>query len=95
MDYKYLLDRTRRLVSANKILVKFAVKCRNQANKIIAYSLTQTHLAAENGEQHLLYLLSPAIDTIFDVGANKGEWTSFLKNIKRNQGTYHLFEPGK
>lgn len=71
------------------------IKLRNQANKIIAYSLAEDHLPELNGEKALLLRLSPLLKTVFDVGANKGEWSELLLQTVPEIQQVYLFEPGQ
>lgn len=47
-----------------------------------------------NGEYHLLNKLKNKLKTVFDVGANVGEWTNYIYNLKTDCQIYS-FEPSK
>jgi FkbM family methyltransferase len=85
-----------RYFSKSPAMVSFWIRIRNQANKIIGYSLAQSSDSYTNGELRLLEKLSGRLAVVFDVGANAGEWTEMVLNCHQ-QGVIpeiHLFEPG-
>jgi len=48
-----------------------------------------------NGEHLLLSHIIPVCSSYFDIGSNKGEWTSYILNNDKNVHTeFHLYEPG-
>jgi FkbM family methyltransferase len=95
LGYKKLLNKGQKLLSKNRVLVKVAVKARNQANKVIAYSLASTHMSHENGEEYLIKNIASKLQVVIDVGANKGEWTMLVQKYTPPGTHFHLVEPGK
>lgn len=48
-----------------------------------------------NGEYLLLNCIIQICDTYFDIGANKGEWTAYILDNKKNMNShFYLYEPG-
>ena len=76
------------------MIVWAAVKIRNQANKVIGYSLASTHISNENGEEYLIKNIASDLNVVMDVGANKGEWTIMVKKYTLPGTQFHLVEPG-
>ena len=92
---KFILDYLQRFVSKSSLLVWLFVKIRNQANKIIGYHICYDHFGALNGEDLLLKtIIRHEPKTIFDVGANKGDWAAFFLSSKEWNGKIIMIEPG-
>lgn len=71
-------------------------KIRNQCDLVIRRRFSVSDMdPAKNGEYALLKSVLPNCSVFFDVGANKGEWTSYIITNKA-RATYKctLFEPG-
>ena len=96
MNQAIILNKLQRYFSKSPMWVSFWVRLRNQANKIIGYSMAQSADSPTNGELMLLEKLSGKLKVVFDVGANIGEWTALLMNCNQmdNMPDIHLFEPG-
>jgi FkbM family methyltransferase len=95
MSWKSLINSLQLKLSRSRLMVTMAVKLRNQCNKIIGYSLSQTHLSDDNGELKLLKAVAPFLQIVVDVGANTGAWTNALRKIQTNGSRCYLIEPGK
>jgi FkbM family methyltransferase len=98
MSLASLIDRLQLSLAKSRLAVTIAVKMRNQSNKIIAYSLARTHHSDKNGESLVLDKIVSREKYIFDVGANKGEWTELAIHSAEELQTeqkYYLFEPGR
>lgn len=90
-----MIDQLQRLLSKMPLLVKFLVKCRNQANKVIGYHICYDHLASVNGEELLVKkIIQQGLQTIVDVGANKGDWADLFLSSKLWNGRILMIEPG-
>jgi FkbM family methyltransferase len=48
---------------------------------------------ATNGETYLMWRFLPSAKVVFDIGANRGQWTHRALEINPN-AEYHCFEPG-
>src|SRR6266851_5421435 len=89
------VDNIQRMLARSPSATKLAVKLRNQCNRIVGYSVCTTPEPDRNGEQWLLKACSNRVECFFDVGANRGIWTTLaLKNLSsRVRGV--LFEPSR
>ena len=84
------------LLSRSRTITNFAIKLRNQCNQVInrRYSIKDMSPAL-NGEHLLLDQVIPLCKNYFDIGANKGEWTSYLiEKVNTSDNNYFLYEPG-
>lgn len=79
-----LIDKLQRKIAKSNYLVLFLCKLRNQINRIISYHFSQDHLILESGEFLLIDRYSDQLSIVFDIGANKGEWTDYLLSKKNN-----------
>lgn len=96
MNFLRLINSIQHILSKKEFFVKIAIKCRNQANKIIGYSLAPSNNIELNGEVELLKNIMPQCNVIFDIGANKGLWTDEVLKLSNYQyKKFYLFEPGK
>jgi FkbM family methyltransferase len=93
MSTRNFLGELQKTFSQSKVLTKAALKVRNQCNAIIANYIGKMHEGAESGEHWFLekYVGSgPA--TLFDVGANRGNWTKAARGVNR-EATIYSYEP--
>ena len=87
------LGMIQKVASKSRALSLFALKVRNQCNAIIANYIGKAHEGAESGEHWFLenYVGSePA--TLFDVGANRGDWTKAALKLS-GETTVYSYEP--
>lgn len=90
-----MIDQLQRALSKLPFVVKFLVKCRNQANKVIGYHICYDHLASVNGEELLVKaIIQKGLHTIIDVGANKGDWADLFLSSGIWKGKIQMIEPG-
>lgn len=87
-----LLHSIHRLGGSFRSLAKAAAYARNQLDCIVAAHLGETPDPTKNGEYSVVESLAPQCRTFVDVGANRGEWSSFFLSKSAARGT--LFEPG-
>jgi FkbM family methyltransferase len=71
--------------------VTLACKLRNQCTRIIQCHLGPSTSAGRNGEALLIHVLAPHLRTVFDVGANRGEWSRLVR-ADNPSTTIHQFE---
>lgn len=87
-----LFNSLQTIFSRSRLITLFAVKIRNQCNRIIIQRFAANTMSPhENGEYLVLDHIVPVCNQIFDVGANKGEWTAHILN---NTNAFYLYEPG-
>jgi FkbM family methyltransferase len=89
-----ITDRLQRIAAKSRWAVWLASKLRNQCNRVIAYAVCESPRSEINGEAWLLESLAGKVGVIFDVGANKGEWTELALRILKTVRKAVLFEPG-
>src|SRR3569833_3504285 len=91
-----LLAKNQKTQAKSRIITLFAIKFRNQCNLIITQRFAIKDMSPErNGEHLLLSHIIPVCSSYFDIGSNKGEWTSYILNNDKNVHTeFHLYEPG-
>jgi len=95
-NIKLIFDKLQRITAKQKLIVYFLVKCKNQINKIIAYSLVADHIFKKSGEELIIKHLSPFLKNCVDVGANTGEWSEMiLENSNFSIQQIVILEPGK
>src|SRR5581483_337070 len=84
------------LLAKSRTITLLAIKIRNQCNQIIVRRLSIKDMSPRlNGEYLLLDYLIPICNSYFDIGANKGDWTSYiLDNKKNSKANIYLYEPG-
>jgi FkbM family methyltransferase len=86
-----VIDRFHRALAQSPIAVTLACKVRNQCARIIQCHLGPSTSADRNGEANLIHDLAPHLRTVFDVGANKGEWSRLVR-AHNSSTTIHQFE---
>lgn len=79
-------------LSRSRSAVRAIIVLRNQCNAVIRYYLVNSPNSDINGENWIVDNLAPQCSTVFDVGANKGEWTSYFIT-KGSAKKFILFEP--
>jgi len=91
-----LLSPVHILLSKSRIITWLAAKIRNQCDLVIRQRFGANNMdPQQNGEYLVLETVLPHCSVFFDIGANKGEWTNFiLENKKDNSLKCYLFEPG-
>ena len=85
-----------KLFARSKTASLLLAKIRNQCDLVLRQRFSVSNMdPAQNGEYALLKHVLPNCSVFIDVGANKGEWTSYIIADKGHT-TYkcHLFEPG-
>lgn len=88
-----LIDRIHRILSKNNLLIKVAVKLRNQCNILIGLNLAPDHVFEKTGEYDFLKIHAGKIKVFMDIGANLGEWTGAILNLNPKAEKGFLFEP--
>ena len=92
LSFGQILDRVHRTCGRSALARRFALKLRNQCDRIVAASVSDGIDLRSNGELWLIERLSPNLKCFVDVGANVGEWTkAVLARNKCISGT--CFEP--
>ena len=79
MRHIRLLSKLQSLAASSPLLVRAAVKIRNQANAVVAAHFSRLSGSpdiARNGEGNLAEILAPRAGVVVDVGANRGNWTA-------------------
>ncbi|SHM51644.1 methyltransferase, FkbM family [Mucilaginibacter sp. OK098] len=84
------------ILASSRIITLLAFKVRNQCNRIIVQRYAVKSMSPDiNGEYLVLNFLMPTCNSYFDVGANKGNWSSYiLENSGNNLTSIYLYEPG-
>lgn len=96
MRWHSILDRLHALAARSPLAVKFCLKLRNQAQRVIGRSLTDGADLETNGELAVIRLLRPRCLRVMDVGANRGDWTAaFLAGDARPDLRIAVYEPGR
>jgi FkbM family methyltransferase len=90
-----LLGALQGLAARSRLLVRLATKVRNQANAVIARSLSDGNDPATNGEYRLLDALAPASRVFVDVGANVGKHTARFLARAPADARVLAFEPSE
>ncbi len=67
---------------------------RNAATQVLAHRLAPSIDPEHNGEALLLRELAPRLKVVFDVGANRGDWTSHVLAIAPDIEKVLCYEPG-
>ncbi len=93
--FKKFIDSVQRRLSKSTYFVLLLCKLRNQINRIISYHFSQDHLIEESGESFLIDQYNDQLKVVFDVGANKGEWSEYLLSKSNNLKKLVLIEPSK
>lgn len=88
-----IINNTHRLISRVVILVRLAIKIRNQCNAIISYSVGQSAKPSQNGELLLIKTLAPTASYFIDVGANIGSWSLEFTRLMPGACKGLAFEP--
>lgn len=91
MNFATVFDRLHRTLGQSPSAVAIACKIRNQCARIIQCHLGPSTSAELNGEGLLIRKLAPRLRTVFDVGANKGDWSRLIRAANQNTAI-HLFE---
>jgi FkbM family methyltransferase len=86
-----VIDRFHRTLAKSPMAVAFACKLRNQCARIIQCHLGPSTSADRNGEEILIHDLASHLLTVFDVGANKGEWSRVVR-AQNSSTIIHQFE---
>jgi FkbM family methyltransferase len=86
-----VLNRLHQWLGQFPLAVALACKVRNQCSRIIQCHLGPSTSADRNGEELLIRKLAPHLRTVFDVGANKGEWSRLVRAANPST-VIHLFE---
>jgi FkbM family methyltransferase len=91
-----LLATIHKLLSKSRPITILAIKLRNQCNLIISQRFAIKNMSPHvNGEYLLLNSIIEICNTYFDIGANKGEWTGYILDNKKNKDSqFYLYEPG-
>lgn len=85
---KNILKKILSLLSRSQAIYLFS-------KKIIDYAKNENNCETDtNGELYFIKKISPEMRTVFDVGANIGEWTALITEICPNAIVYS-FEPSK
>lgn len=96
MTLRSILDRLHALAARSPLAVKFRLKLRNQAQRVISRSLTDGADLKTNGECSVIQLLRSRCLRVMDVGANRGDWTAaFLSGDRRPDLRIVAYEPGR
>lgn len=85
-----------KLFAGSKTASLLIAKIRNQCDLVLRRRFSVSNMdPGQNGEYALLKHVLPNCSVFFDVGANKGEWTSYII-AEKGQAPYKcvLFEPG-
>ena len=94
---KAILGRAHGFLSAHPVLVRAAVKLRNQANSVVTTYFSKLSISSDsraNGEYMLAEHVAPDSQNFVDVGANEGEWSAHFLRHMRQPGPGLLYEPG-
>ena len=91
--FRQLANQLQQLASRSPLLVRMAVKIRNQAEAVMGYSLASGADPESNGENLLMSLMRGRIDTLLDVGANVGDWSDHVLRDIAPAARGLLFEP--
>src|SRR5256885_229728 len=89
-----IVDAAQRALGRSRTVTRGAVLMRNQCNRVIAYHLSRSHDAADNGELWLVRQLAPELRTFVDVGANVGDWSAGVLDVAPS-ATGILVEPSR
>ena len=79
-------------VAKSNLLTSFVVFIRVQCNAIIRYHFSSTHHLDVNGEDLVMNTIAPLCGHVFDIGANKGEYTGKFTEVNKRAQLY-LYEP--
>ena len=83
------------ILSKKRLIVKWCVKLKNQANIIIGLSLSDGAMIESNGEKLFAEAASKFSSNFIDVGSNRGEWTRIFTSGLQKRGAGMCIEPGK
>jgi FkbM family methyltransferase len=90
-----VLTNSHLIISKSRFLVFLALKIKNQCNLILRSRFAIKDMSPyKNGEYNLLNHLNSYCNTYFDIGANKGEWSSYVLMLNDGDKTIYLYEPG-
>ena len=67
---------------------------RNVATQVLAHRLAPSIDPEHNGEALLLRELAPRLKVVFDVGANRGDWTRYVLELAPAVERVFCYEPG-
>jgi FkbM family methyltransferase len=93
MDRKRLVTAAYRSASRYPFVVTGALRVRNIANGLAAYSMVFGQDPARNGEERLIRRALPNARVVFDVGANVGDWAALALSVLPPEGRLVCFEP--
>lgn len=79
-------------IAKSNLLTSFIVVIKVQCNAIIRYHFSSTHHLDINGEDLVMNTIAPLCKHVFDVGANKGEYTEKFTQVNKLAQLY-LYEP--
>jgi len=89
-----LVSKTQKLISKSRRLAWLALKTRNQCSAILSYRIGKKKNGAKNGEYWFIEkYLSSEDEYVFDVGANRGDWTSAVLQSNSGEVEVYCYEP--
>jgi FkbM family methyltransferase len=83
------------LLASSKIIPRVAVHLRRAATHQIRYRLVGSMEADKNGEWWFISLVASRVETVFDVGANVGNWSEEVLRRCPNLRSLCCFEPSE
>ncbi len=90
------MDKLHRVMAQSKLCVGFALKVRNQMQRIIACSVGDGTRTICSGEKELLTVLRHHCRLVVDVGANIGDWSAaLLQETTSPEIKVYQYEPAR
>jgi FkbM family methyltransferase len=98
MNSSHLFGRIHRFLSSRPLIVRAAVKARNQANAIVATHFSRLSVSTDstaNGENRLAEHVAPHARNFVDVGGNQGHWTAHFLRYVQGRPSGLIYEPNQ
>jgi FkbM family methyltransferase len=93
MNRKHLARTVYGAASRYPSVVTAALRIRNVTNALAGQAMVFGHAPSNNGEERLIRQMLPGAKTVFDVGANVGDWAALALPLLADDARLVCFEP--